>query len=338
MIQEAIQALVDGRDLTEDQASSSMDEIMSGAATPAQIGSFITALRMKGETVDEVTGLAAAMRANATPITANRSPLVDTCGTGGDGSNTFNISTTAAFVVAGAGVAVAKHGNRAASSQCGSADVLRELGVNVDADPATVARCVDEAGIGFLFAVKLHGAMKHAIGPRREIGVRTVFNILGPMTNPAGARRQLIGVFDGAWTDRIATALGRLGSERALVVHGSDGLDEITITGPTRVSELSDGVVRTYELDPRDLGFSYAAAETLTGGDATENAATLQAILTGTDGPRRDIVLLNAAAALVAAGSANDMEDGLDTARESIDSGAAASRLHDLIRVSNEAA
>ena len=328
MIQEAIQALVDGRDLTERQASSSMDEIMTGGATPAQIGSFITALRMKGETVEEVTGLAAAMRANATPIAARRSPLVDTCGTGGDGSNTFNISTTAAFVVAGAGVAVAKHGNRAASSQCGSADVLLELGVNVDADPATVGRCVDEAGIGFLFAVKLHGAMKHAIGPRREIGVRTVFNILGPMTNPAGARRQLIGVFDGAWTERIASALGRLGSERALVVHGSDGLDEITITGPTRVSEL----------DPRDLGFSYASADTLAGGDAAANAATLRSVLGGADGPRRDIVVINAAAALVASGSAPDMPPGVDLARESIDSGEAAARLDSLVRVSQQSA
>ena len=338
MIQEAIQALVDRCDLTEHQASSSMDEIMTGAATEAQIGAFITALRMKGETVDEVTGLAAAMRANATPIAVDRSPLVDTCGTGGDGSNTFNISTTAAFVVAGAGVAVAKHGNRAASSQCGSADVLRELGVDVDADAATVGRCVDEAGIGFLFAVKLHGAMKHAIGPRREIGIRTVFNILGPMTNPAVARRQLIGVFDGAWTERIATALGRLGSERALVVHGSDGLDEITITGTTRISELSDGAVRTYELDPRDLGFEYAHAQDLKGGDAPENAATLRSVLSGADGPRRHIVVLNAAAALVAAGVSADMAAGVASARDSIDSGEATRRLDHLIRLSNASA
>ncbi|MBT3268071.1 anthranilate phosphoribosyltransferase [Candidatus Poribacteria bacterium] len=335
MIHEAIQGLVDGRDLTQMDATSAMAEIMTGDATPAQIGAFVTALRMKGETVDEVTGLAAAMRGKATPIAVTRSPIVDTCGTGGDGSHTFNISTAAAFVVAGAGVAVAKHGNRAASSQCGSADVLLELGVNVDADPEVVGRCVDEAGIGFLFAVKLHGAMKHAIGPRREIGIRTVFNILGPMTNPAGARHQLIGVFDAAWTERIAGALGRLGSDRAFVVHGSDGLDEITVTGTTRVSELRDGAVRTSDLDPRDLGFDLAAADTLKGGDAGENAGILRDVLGGAAGPRRDIVLLNAAAALVAVGAADDMTAGVVAAADSVDSGRAAERLADLVRVSN---
>lgn len=338
MIQEAVQTLVDGLDLTQAQATSAMDEIMTGDATPAQIGAFMTALRMKGETVDEVTGLAAVMREKATPIAVGRSPIVDTCGTGGDGSHTFNISTAAAFVVAGAGVAVAKHGSRAASSQCGSADVLRELGVNVDADPAVVARCVDDVGIGFLFAVRLHGAMKHAIGPRRELGIRTVFNILGPMTNPAGARHQLIGVFDGAWTERVADALGRLGSERALVVHGHDGLDEITITGSTRVSELRDGSVTTYDLDPRDYGFNLAAPETLKGGDAAENAAILRDVLAGSRGARRDIVLLNAAAALLAVEAVADLATGLGMARDALDSGRAASRLADLVRVSNSAA
>ena len=335
MVQEAIQGLVDGRDLTQAQATSTMGQIMAGDATPAQIGAFVTALRMKGETVDEVTGLASAMRDHATPIAVTRSPIVDTCGTGGDGSHTFNISTAAAFVVAGAGVAVAKHGSRAASSQCGSADVLRELGVNVDANPSVVGRCVDEVGIGFLFAIRLHGAMKHAIGPRREIGIRTVFNILGPMTNPAGARHQLIGVFDGAWTERVAGALGRLGSERALVVHGSDGLDEITLTGATRVSELRDGAVHTYSLHPGDLGFDLAPAETLKGGDASQNAAILREALGGADGPRREIVLLNAAAVLVAVGAAEDLATGVEAASASVDSGSATARLDELIRVSN---
>lgn len=338
MIQEAIQALVDREDLTRAQATAAMDEIMTGDATPAQIGSFITALRMKGETVDEVTGLAAAMRDKATPISVNRSPIVDTCGTGGDGSHTFNISTTAAFVVAGAGVAVAKHGNRAASSQCGSADVLRELGVNVDAEPPVVGRCVDEAGIGFLFAIRLHGAMKHAIGPRREIGVRTVFNILGPMTNPAGALHQVIGVFDGAWTERIANALGSLGSRHALVVHGHDGLDEITITGSTRVSELHDGSVTTYDLDPREYGFKLASPDALKGGEAPENAEILRDVLAGSSGARRDIVLLNAAAALMAVEAVTEIAAGVDVARDAIDSGRAAQCLTDLVKVSNSAA
>ena len=334
-IQDAVAKLIDGQDLSRDETVAVMNQIMSGEATDAQIGGFLVSLRLKGETVDEVSGAAEVMRQKATPITTKHKVVVDTCGTGGDGSGTFNISTAAAFVAAGAGLCVAKHGNRAASSQCGSADVLLELGVNVDADPEVVGRCVDEAGIGFLFAVKLHGAMKHAIGPRREIGIRTVFNILGPMTNPAGARHQLIGVFDAAWTERIAGALGRLGSDRAFVVHGSDGLDEITVTGTTRVSELRDGAVRTSDLDPRDLGFDLAAADTLKGGDAGENAGILRDVLGGAAGPRRDIVLLNAAAALVAVGAADDMTAGVVAAADSVDSGRAAERLADLVRVSN---
>ena len=250
MIQEAIQRLVDGRGLTREEARGVMDQIMSGAATDAQIGAFLVALRCKGESVDEIAGCAQAMREKATRVQTSRDPVIDTCGTGGDGSGTFNISTTVAFVAAGAGLCVAKHGNRAMSSRCGSADVLQALGVDTEIGPDKVGKCLDEAGIGFLFAPMLHGAMKHAIGPRREIGARTVFNALGPLTNPAGARRQLIGVYDGGLTEKLAGVLNELGSERAFVVHGSDGMDEITLAGMTRVSELNGGRIETYEISP----------------------------------------------------------------------------------------
>ena len=258
MIQDAIQQLIAGRDLDRKTATAVMDQIMSGEATDAQIGGFLVALRCKGETEDEVAGFTEVMRAKATRISGGRPPLLDTCGTGGDASGTFNISTTAAFVAAGAGCTVAKHGNRAISSRCGSADVLAELGVNIEADPARVGVCLDEAGIGFLFAQALHGAMKHAIGPRRELGTRTVFNTLGPLTNPAGATRHLMGVFAPELTELQARVLGALGSERAFIVHGLDGLDEITLTGPSRVSELADGEVRTYEIEPGDFGIDRA--------------------------------------------------------------------------------
>ncbi len=335
MIQDAIQQLIAGRDLDRETATAVMDQIMSGEATDAQIGGFLVALRCKGETEDEVAGFTEVMRAKATRISGGRPPLLDTCGTGGDASGTFNISTTAAFVAAGAGCTVAKHGNRAISSRCGSADVLAELGVNIEADPARVGTCLDEAGIGFLFAQALHGAMKHAIGPRRELGTRTVFNILGPLTNPAGATRHLMGVFAPELTELQARVLGALGSERAFVVHGLDGLDEITLTGPSRVSELADGEVRTYEIEPGDFGIDRAEAAALEGGDPAANAAILREVLDGGSGPRADVVLLNAAAALAAAGVAADLAGGIEAARESIASGRARQALDRLVEVSN---
>ena len=335
MIQDAIQQLIAGRDLDRETATAVMDQIMSGEATDAQIGGFLVALRCKGETEDEVAGFTEVMRAKATRISGGRPPLLDTCGTGGDASGTFNISTTAALVAAGAGCTVAKHGNRAISSRCGSADVLAELGVNIEADPARVGVCLDEAGIGFLFAQALHGAMKHAIGPRRELGTRTVFNTLGPLTNPAGATRHLMGVFAPELTELQARVLGALGSERAFVVHGLDGLDEITLTGPSRVSELADGEVRTYEIEPGDFGIDRAEAAALEGGDPAANAAILREVLDGGSGPRTDVVLLNAAAALAAAGVAADLAGGIEAARESIASGRARQALDRLVEVSN---
>ncbi len=335
MIQDAIQQLIAGQDLDRETATAVMEQIMSGEATDAQIGGFLVALRCKGETVDEVAGCAEVMRAKATRISGGRAPLIDTCGTGGDASGTFNISTTVAFVAAGAGCTVAKHGNRAMSSQCGSADVLAELGVDIEADPARVGACLDEAGIGFLFAPALHGAMKHAIGPRRELGTRTVFNILGPLTNPAGATRHLMGVFAPELTELQARVLRALGSERAFIVHGLDGLDEITLTGPSRVSELAGGEVRTYEIEPADFGLDRAEAADLKGGDAADNAAILRQVLDGAGGPRADVVVLNAAAALAAAGVAGDLAAGIEAARESIASGRARRSLDRLVEVSN---
>ena len=335
MIQGVIQQLIDGRDLDRGAARGTMDQIMSGGATDAQIGAFLIALRCKGETVDEIAGFAEAMREKATPIGGGREPMIDTCGTGGDGSGTFNISTAVAFVAAGAGLCVAKHGNRAMSSKCGSADVLAALGVDVEASPEKVATCLDEVGIGFLFAPKLHGAMKHAIGPRKEIGTRTVFNILGPLTNPAGARRQLIGVFAAELTERMAAVLRALGSERALVVHGSDGLDELTLTGPSQVTELRDGELETYEVAPGDFGYDVVDGSTLVGGDAAENARILTDVLKGIAGAPRDVVVMNAAAAIVAGGLADRLRDGAARAEAAIESGKALAALENLKRVSN---
>ena len=335
MIQEAIKDLIAGVDLGRARTRAVMEQIMSGQATDAQIGAFLVALRIKGETIDEIAGGAEAMREKATPIVTVRPDLIDTCGTGGDDSGTFNISTTVAFVACGAGLAVAKHGARSISSQCGSADVLAALGVNVEATPEKVGECIDEVGIGFLFAVALHGAMKHAIGPRRELATRTVFNILGPLTNPAGAKRQLLGVFDGALTEALAGVLRELGSERALVVHGSDGLDEITLTGPTQVSELRDGQISTRQIHPGDFGLQVVSAEALKGGDADYNARILREVLDGREGPQRDVVLLNAAAAMVVGGLAEDITAGLEVARASIDSGKARQALDRLVEVSN---
>jgi len=329
-IQRSLERLVRAEDLREDEARAVMGQIMRGEATDAQIGAWLTALRIKGETRDEIVGSARAMREHATrvPVPVDGAGLLDTCGTGGDGSGTFNISTTVAFVAAGAGVKVAKHGNRAASSQCGSADVLAELGVNLDLTPAQVGRCVADIGIGFLFAIQLHPAMKHAIGPRRELKLRTIFNILGPLTNPAGARRQLMGVFAPELTDRLAAVLGSLGAESALVVSGHGGLDELTTTGPNRVSHWQDGAVASYELDATAYGLPRAALAQLQGGTPARNAAILRAVLDGSaSGPQRDIVLLNAGAALLAAGAVADLQQGLARARATIDSGAALAKL-----------
>nr|CRH06182.1 anthranilate phosphoribosyltransferase [Candidatus Magnetococcus massalia] len=334
-IQEALAQVVEGKDLSQQQAQDAMQLIMSGQCTDAQIGAFITALRMKGETVEEIAGCAASMREMALSVEAPGT-VVDTCGTGGDASGSFNISTTVAFVVAACGLTVAKHGNRSITSKSGSADVLKALGVNIDADKGVVETCLARCGIGFLFAPKHHGAMKHAIGPRKELALRTIFNLLGPLTNPARAPYQLIGVFDGNWTEAMASVLGRLGSKRAMVVHGSDGLDEITITGTTQVSELkADGSVETWTLNPADYGLSLGTAEDLKGGDADENAAITHGILAGdTQGPKRDIVVLNAAAALVVTEVASDMTAGIAMAQTALDNGRALQRLEMLKKTS----
>ncbi len=329
-----LQALLEKRDLQESEMGEAFDLIMSGEATPAQIAGFIIALRMKGESVAEIAGGAASMRRHAVRIDTGGLPVVDTCGTGGDDSGSFNISTAAAIVAAGAGAPVAKHGNRAISSACGSADVLMELGVNLEIPPEQVEDCVREAGIGFLFAPKLHPAMKYAMPPRKELGVRTIFNMLGPLTNPAGARGQILGVFAPELTEPFAEVLGRLGSRRAFVVHGQDGMDEITTTASTRVSELANGRVKTYELDPLRFIEDYATAEDLKGGDAATNAAIIRTVLEGAKGPARDIVCLNAAAAIVAGEKASDLHEGWKFAQAAIDSGAAAQTLEKLVACS----
>jgi anthranilate phosphoribosyltransferase len=326
---------LDGRNLTKAEAEAVMEQIMNGGATPAQIGGFLIALRVKGETVDEVAGFARTMRRNAIVIEPRQPFLIDTCGTGGDGAGTFNISTVAAFVVAGAGLAVAKHGNRSVSSSCGSADVLETLGVNLNLSPGAVADSIDEVGIGFLYAPHLHPAMKHAIGPRREMGVRTVFNILGPLTNPAGAQAQVLGVYDAALTEMMARVLMSLGSQAAFVVHGAGGLDEFSTLGPNRVTRLRGDRVETFSLDPEELGLRRARLSDLRGGNPEENAAIACAILDGEPGPRQDVVLLNASAALVAGGIARDLSQGLSLATESIDSGAARSKLDRLVAFTN---
>ena len=336
MIKDAIAKVVDEEDLTEEEMQEAMNEIMTGAATPAQIASFITALRIKGETVDEITGAAKVMREKATRIKASDHVVVDTCGTGGDMAHTFNISTTAAFVVAGTGLIVAKHGNRSVSSACGSADVLQALGVNIDLRPIDVERCLNEIGIGFLFAPLFHEAMKFAIGPRKEIGIRTIFNILGPLTNPAGAKAQVLGVYSHGLTETMAKVLMKLGANHCFVVHGADGLDEITITGTTKVSEGKNGKVRTYTVRPSDYGLKKAKKVDLLGGDANENAKITMAVLSGEKGPKRDIVLLNAAAAIVAGGKAKTLKEGVKLAAESIDSSAAKEKLEAMKRFTNQ--
>ncbi len=333
MIKEAINKAINGENLSQEEATLTMNEIMSGEATPAQIASFLTALRIKGETIDEITGCAKIMRQKVTPIKTKADYLVDTCGTGGDGSHTFNISTIAALVAAGADVRIAKHGNRAASSKCGSADLLKELGVNIEASAEIVTKCVDEVGIGFLFAVMLHPAMKHAIGPRREIGIRTIFNVLGPLTNPAGAQAQILGVYDPDLTEPLAHVLKNLGSHHVFVVHG-DGLDEITTTGTTNISELKDGEVRSYTIRPADFGFAETDRASLLGGTSKDNAKIALSILGGEKGAKRDIVLLNASAAIVVGGKASDFAEGISLAADSIDSGKAMEKLEMLKKVS----
>ncbi len=333
MIQEAIAEVVEGRDLSTEQAAQAMCEIMSGEATPAQFGALVTALRLKGETVDEIAGMAQVMRDKSLRVEVDGA-VIDTCGTGGDGSNSFNISTTAGFVVAGAGAAVAKHGNRAMSGACGSADVLEALGVKIDLSPEGVRRCIDEVGFGFMFAQRYHPSMRFAAGPRREIAIRTVFNILGPLTNPAGARSHLLGVADATVAEKMAQVLGRLGAEHALVVHGADGLDEITISDRTRVWEVKAGSVDSYDISPSDLGFESAPRDALRARSVDDSTRMLRAVLKGRPGPTRDVVLINAAAALLAADTVGSLKEGVATAAESIDTGRALAKLESLISLS----
>jgi len=335
MISEALSKMVNGQDLQEQEMASVMGEIMDGNATDAQIGAFMTALRMKGETIDEVAGAALAMRRRAIRIDARSSVVVDTCGTGGDGAGTFNISTTAAFVVAAAGLTVAKHGNRAVSSGCGSADLLEALGVNINAGIDKVEECVQEVGIGFLFAPRLHPAMKYAAGPRRELGIRSIFNMLGPLTNPAGATVQLLGVYDAGLTETFAAVLERLGTKRAFVVCGSDGLDEATVTGETRVSEVKDGLISTYNIDPVQYFGDVCPLGDLAGGDAETNAEITKAVLTGKKGGPLDVVLLNAGLAIVAGGLASTLDEGIEAAKEYVGNGSALKKLKALIECSN---
>jgi len=333
MIREAIGTLVCGNSLSMEEAATVMEEIMRGEVTPSQFGAFVTALRLKGETVDEIAGLAKTMRAKAIRVTITE-PVVDTCGTGGDSSSTFNISTTAAFVAAGAGLKVAKHGNRAMSSHCGSADVLEALGVKLDLNAEQVQRCLEEVGIAFMFAPAFHPAMKYAAAPRREIGIRTVFNILGPLTNPAGTKAQVLGVADRSLVEKLALVLLSLDCQRAMVVHGEDGLDEITLTGKTQVCELKDGCTKSYFISPEDFGLPRANLGSLRGGTADENATQLRNILAGAPGPQRDVVLMNAAAALVVGDRAPSLQQGIDLAREALDSAHALTKLDQLIEFS----
>ncbi len=328
MIVEAIDKLVRGESLTDGEAAGSMEEIMEGTATPAQMGALLIALRMKGETVEEIAGLAQVMRRRATPVLVNDLKVVDTCGTGGDRSGTFNISTAAALVACAAGVPIAKHGNRAMSSRCGSADVLEALGVQINLDAEEVERCVRHVGIGFMFAPLFHPAMKYAAPVRRELGTRTVFNILGPLTNPAGARSQVLGVADPALAPKMAGVLERLGAHHALVVHGCGGLDELSITGPSVIYQVRAGrPTERIDLSPQDVGLQLAPMQAIMGGTAEENAAIIRDVLSGEAGPRRDVVLLNAAAALYAAEAVPSLQEGIYVAATAIDSGAALDKL-----------
>jgi anthranilate phosphoribosyltransferase len=334
VITDAIRALVEGHDLSAEEAHIAMMQVMSGDASQAQIAAFIVALRVKGETPDEIAGCARAMRAHATPARPSRADLVDTCGTGGDGMNTFNISTSAALVAAAAGATVAKHGNRAMSSRTGSADVLEALGVRIDLRPEDVAACIDEVGFGFLFSQAHHPAMRHVAPVRRELGIRSVFNLLGPLTNPAGALRQVVGVYARTLVEPIAEVLAKLGTEHAMVVHGAGGLDELTPTGENLISEVREGAVRTYTLDPRPLStgaYPGSPDDLCCGGDPAQNAAVILTVFDGEQGPRRDAVILNAAAALTVGGVVPEIERGIELAVATIDSGAALAKLDELV-------
>ena len=333
MIRESIDKVVEGKSLGLEEAAQVMEEIMGGEATPAQFGAFVTALRLKGETPDEIAGMARVMREKALRVSVDGA-LVDTCGTGGDGSGAFNVSTTAALVAAGAGAKVAKHGNRAMSGACGSADVLEALGVKIDLSPEGVARCLDEVGFGFMFAQRYHPSMRFAAGPRREIGIRTVFNILGPLTNPAGATRHLLGVADPSVGENMARVLGRLGSERALVVHGLDGMDEITLSDDTQVWELRNGSVSSYRVSPEDFGLPRAGKSDIAVASVDESAAALRGVLDGAPGPARNIALANAGAALLAAGLADTLKAGVALAVDALDGGAARRALDGLVELS----
>lgn len=347
MISDILHRIVNHRQsLSREDARGVMSEMLAGKCTDAQIAALLVALSMKGETVEEIVGFAEAIRAAATPLIIHqdstvdvsgteRDALVDTCGTGGDASGTFNISTATAFVVAGAGVRVAKHGNRSVSSKCGSADVMEALGVKIELSPVRLAACLEEVGLAFLFAPAVHSAMKYVQPARRELRLRTIFNLLGPLTNPAHASAQVVGVYSMELVEKLAEAFSMLGSRRALVVHGSDGLDEITISGPTRIAEVRDGNVKTYEVTPEEFGMNRGSLEDISGGDAAENAGIIREILSGSVSPRRDVVLLNAAAALVAAGKAEHVAQALPLAEKSIDSGAAAGKLGALVRFTN---
>jgi len=350
MIKEFISKVVRGEDLTEAEMQKAMDEIITGTATPAQIGAFITALRLKGETVDEITGAARAMRAKAIKVNVNNhlvnidrdeiniedETILDIVGTGGDGTRTFNVSTTTAFVAAGGGIKVAKHGNRAVSSLCGSADVLENLGANLDVTSTDVEKCINEIGIGFLYAPIFHGAMKHAAGPRQEIGIRSIFNLLGPVTNPAGASVQVLGVYEQSLTEKIALVLKRLGTKEAFVVCGEGTFDEISICGPTKVSHLKNDNVSTFQMTPEEYDFKRAGLEDIIGGDAKENANIIRNILDGKKGAKRDMVLLNASAAFVASGLCDNFKDGIQMAVVSIDSGKARYKLDQLIEFTRQ--
>jgi anthranilate phosphoribosyltransferase len=334
VIQQALAQMLDGHDLSRDEARATMAEIMTGEATQAQIAGILVALKVKGETADEIAGCAEAMREHVLRVSPTRTDLVDVVGTGGDGANTYNISTAAALVAAAAGAAVAKHGNRAASSQTGAADVLEALGFRLELPPERIERSIDELGFGFLFAQAHHPAMRHAAPVRRELATRTVFNVLGPLTNPAGARALVLGVYSPALARTLADALVQLGATRAYVVHGADGIDELSPCGPNLVCEVGDGKVREYELDPLELGIERCDPEELRGGDPETNAAALREVLAGADGGHRSAVILNAAGGIAAAGHADSLGDGIELSREAIDSGAAAARLDDLVEFS----
>lgn len=334
-IQSAIRAVTEHRDLSGEEMTSVMRAIMSGETTDSQIGGFLIGLRMKGETVEEIAAAATVMRELATPVQVDVEHLVDTCGTGGDGSSTFNISTASALVAAGAGARVAKHGNRSASSSSGSADVLEAAGVNLDLTPQQIAQCIEEVGVGFMFAPRHHGAMKHAIGPRKEMAVRTIFNVLGPLTNPAGAPNQVVGVFSRDLIEPLAQVLAQLGSRHVLVVHSADGLDEISIGAETRIAEFRDGRVHTHSVEPGQFGMTTADLSTLSVSSPQESLATIRTVLDNAEGPARDIVALNAGAAIYASGLAGDLKAGVSLALESLSSGAARERLARLVELSN---